>query len=122
MLTPKIPPCYLTTNQSGGCPRADQALCDPLPHFVFKNPSLKATGEFGSFEHELPILLAWRHVGHFTINVVLSFTTPQYQEIGFTAWVSGPKFGLVTLSYIMGLEHDLQKLLSKGSKYQMLNI
>ena len=30
----------------------------PLPHMAFKTPSLKATGELGSFVHELPILLA----------------------------------------------------------------
>jgi len=40
------------------------------PNVAFKIPSLKATGEFSSFEHELPILLTW----HPEINAVLSFT------------------------------------------------
>ena len=29
------------------------------PNTVFKNPCLKAIREFSSFEHELPVLLAW---------------------------------------------------------------
>ena len=33
-------------------------LATLTPKFAFKNPALKATGEFGSFEHELPVLLA----------------------------------------------------------------
>ena len=49
---------YLTTHQSENCAWADHIPCDPLPHTVFKNPFLKVTGEFWSFEHELPILPA----------------------------------------------------------------
>ena len=29
------------------------------PHPVLNNPPLKVIGDFGSFEHELPVLLAW---------------------------------------------------------------
>ena len=53
-----LEPNYLTTHQSENCAWADHVPCDPLPHTVFKNPSLKVTGEFWSFEHELPILPA----------------------------------------------------------------
>lgn len=103
MLTPEITPSYLTTNQSKECPWTDQATWHPLPYLTFKNPSLKAIGEFRSFEHELPIL-AW-HPG---INAVLSFTTTWYQQIGFTVyWASRSKFALVTIiapaSSIQGL-------------------
>ena len=49
-----------------------------------------------------------------TINDLLSFTTTWEEWIGFTIWARGPRFGSVTLSYIMGLERDLQRLLSKG--------
>ena len=38
---------------------------------AFKNTSLKHIGEFGSFEHELPVLLAWC----LAVNTVLSFMT-----------------------------------------------
>ena len=75
MLTPKIPPSYLTTNQSEECPQADQARCGPLPHLAFKKLSLKAISGFRSFEHELLVLLAWPQVGCLAINAVLSFTT-----------------------------------------------
>lgn len=34
------------------------ASCSPHPNVAFKNPFLKAIGEFKSFEHEMPILLA----------------------------------------------------------------
>lgn len=30
-----------------------------LPHFAFKTPFLKLSGECGSFEYQLPVLLAW---------------------------------------------------------------
>ena len=56
---PKIPPGYLTTNQSEEYAQADQVPCNHLPHPVFKNPSPKDVEGFGSFEHEWPILLAW---------------------------------------------------------------
>ena len=82
MLILKIPSGYLTTNQSEG--RADHAptlsLC-----LAFKTPSRKAFGEFGSFEHELPILLAWPHVGCLGTNAALPFTTTRWQQIDFTA-------------------------------------
>ena len=50
-LVGNITPCDLTINQSKNCAQADHTLCDPLPHTVFKNPSLKAIVEFRSFEH-----------------------------------------------------------------------
>lgn len=45
---------YITINQSEQSRGADTCT----PNFVFKNPYLKTIGEFGSFEYELPILLA----------------------------------------------------------------
>lgn len=62
-----LTPDYITTSQSEEGPR------NLLPHLVFKNLSLKATGEFRSFEHELPGLLAWCPA----INAAFSFTTTQ---------------------------------------------
>ena len=54
--------------------------------------------EFGSFEHELPLLLAWSHLDRLAIKTLLSFTTTQCQQIDFAGhWVSGPKLGWVTL-------------------------
>ena len=47
----------------------------PPPPLAFKIPPLTATGQFGSFEHKMPILLAW----HLNMNAVLSFTTTQCQ-------------------------------------------
>ena len=58
MLIPQMPSSNLTTNQTEECPQADQTPCAPLPHFAFKNRSLKTMREFRSLEHELPILLA----------------------------------------------------------------
>lgn len=49
------------------------------PKVAFKTPSLKALGEFGSSEPELPILLAW----HPANNAALSFTTTRGQWDGF---------------------------------------
>ena len=90
---PKTLPCYLTVNQSENYAQADHVPCDPLPHTVFKNPSLKALGEFRSFENELPVLLAWCPA----MNSVHSFATTPCQWIGFSArQVSRPKFSLVT--------------------------
>ena len=40
--------------------------CNPSPHRVIKHVSLKAIREFGSFEHELPILLSWPCNQHYT--------------------------------------------------------
>ena len=48
----------LTTNQLEECTGADPIPWDPLPYCALKNSSLKAMGALGSFEHELPILLA----------------------------------------------------------------
>ena len=56
---PETLPHYLTVNQAENYAQADHVPYDPLPHTVFKNPSLKALGEFRSFENELPVLLAW---------------------------------------------------------------
>ena len=90
-----LPPDELTTNQSEEHPRADHAPT-PLPHTVFKNPSLNATGEFRPFQQELPVFLAWSHVGHLATNAVLPFATARCQQTGFTAQRSGPKFGLLS--------------------------
>ena len=52
----KTSPCYLTTNQR----IIRELVTHPVthtPHLAFRNPSLKAIGEFGSFERELPVLL-----------------------------------------------------------------
>ena len=77
-LTLEIPPFYLTTNQLEEYPQADQAPCNPLPHFVSKNPSLKAIREFRSFEPELPVR-AWTHVECLAINTALSFPPARCQ-------------------------------------------
>ena len=93
MLTPVTSQGYLTTHQSENCARADHVPHDPLPHFVFKNPSLKAIGGFRSFEHKLPSLLSWPGNKH-----CISFTATWCQQLGFAAHqASGPKFGSVTL-------------------------
>ena len=90
---PETSPCYLTINQSEDCAQADHAPCDSLPHIVFQNPSLKAIGEFDSFKHELPVLLAWGP----TINTILSFITAGCQQVGFAAHCrSRPKFSSET--------------------------
>lgn len=51
---PGIPPSYLTTNQS----EEGHTPCSTSPKFALKHSTLKPMGEFGPFEHELPILLA----------------------------------------------------------------
>ena len=48
---------HITTNQLEEGPQAYHAPHTPLLHPVFKNFSLRAIGEFGSFEHDVPILL-----------------------------------------------------------------
>ena len=94
IMTPKIPPCYLTTSRSEGCPQADHEPLDPLPYHVFKTPFQRYMRKVGSFEYELPTLLIW----HPVINAVLSFPIPLCQEIGFSrCQVSTPKFALVSL-------------------------
>ena len=53
--------CHTLTWTSLGytcIPHPDPPSHLPL-HTIFKNASLKAMEEFGSLEHELPILLAW---------------------------------------------------------------
>ena len=57
MLTPLTLPCHLTINKLENCVDAGHKPGRPLPHTAFKNALLKPTEEFGSFEHELPILL-----------------------------------------------------------------
>ena len=48
------PPCYLTINQS----KKSYLPVTLTPNVAFKNPSLKAIRESGSFAHDLPVLLA----------------------------------------------------------------
>ena len=55
MLTPETLPPHFTTNQQAK--ELIKHLVTHTPNVAFKNPSLKATGAFGSLEHELPILL-----------------------------------------------------------------
>ena len=66
-----LTPIYLTTNQSEECPQAGRTSCNPLPHPVSKNLSLKAIREFGPFEHKPPVLLAWPH------DKMLHFPSPR---------------------------------------------
>lgn len=82
---------YVDANQFKNCAGADHTPYRILPHSDFKNASLKTIKEFGSFEHELPILLVW----HPAVNAVLSLTTPWL----YCVWASQAKFGLVTGSY-----------------------
>ena len=72
---PETSPCYLTLSQSEGGVQADHTPNDSLLYLAFKYPFLKATGEFESFEHELPVLPAWLQTGHLAINVLISFIT-----------------------------------------------
>ena len=88
-------PCYLTTTQSEEGPQAGHAPHDPLPHTVFKNLCLKATGEFGCYEHELSILLAWPHVGRPAVNAAFSFHNLGSVDQLYCVWVGGREFGLV---------------------------
>lgn len=75
MLTPVTSPVTSpSTNQNHA--QADHTRYGPLPHCVFKKPSLKATGEFGSLEYELLLLLAWPQVEHLAKTAVFSFTKP----------------------------------------------
>lgn len=52
---PETPPGYLPTNQSEDA----HTPCHPSPKICLKNSSLNTIREFGSFEHEPPVLLAW---------------------------------------------------------------
>ena len=52
---PGTPPCHLTTSQS----EESHTPAALAPNVTFKNASLKTLREFGSFEHKLPIHLAW---------------------------------------------------------------
>ena len=106
---PKTPPCYLTTNQLEKCSGADHTPCNPHPNVAFKNPCLRATGEFGSFEHHLPVPLVWCP----EMNAVIPFTTIRYQETGFARCpAGGPKFGSVTTktSYL-GIDVEITKFI-----------
>ena len=64
-----------------------------IPGVAFKNPSLKANGEFGSSGHLAARFLCWA----LAIDTVLSFTTTWSPLIVFAALqASRPKFGSVT--------------------------
>ena len=84
---------HITTNQLEEGPQAYHAPHTPLLHPVFKNFSLRAIGEFGSFEHEVPILLTWPAASlHFPLSqlAVSGLALPSIQQ------ATGPKFGSVT--------------------------
>ena len=68
-------------------------LTTGTPHTAFKTPSLNSIREFGCFEHELPIPLAWSpavSTGFFSPPPNVSRLALQH------TWTSGLKFGLVT--------------------------
>ena len=71
MLTPVIPPYYLTINQSENCTQADYIPATVLPHLAFKNALLKPFGGLGVFEHEPPVFLVW------CLTIKLHFPSPQ---------------------------------------------
>ena len=65
------------------------------PHIAFKTPSLNSIREFGCFEHELPIRLAWSPA----INIELFSPQPDVSRLALLhTWASGLKFSLVTRS------------------------
>ena len=84
---------HITTNQLEECPQVYHVPRTLLLPPVFKNFSLKATGEPRSFQHEVPMLLTWPATS-------LHFPLPQL-GVGTLALLSieqatGPKFGSVT--------------------------
>ena len=83
---------HLDANKSENSAQADHSFCSPLPHAAFKTPSLKAFGEFGSFELELPILLVW----HRAINATFLHHNLVSIDWLYCVRVSGLKFGQVT--------------------------
>ena len=84
---------HITTNQLEEGPRAYHVPHPPLLHPVFQNFSLKAIGEFRSFQHEVPILLTWAAAS-------LHFPLPQLGVSRLALLsiqrASGSKFGSVT--------------------------
>ena len=54
---------------------ASYNLATLIPHVASESPSFEAVGEFGNFEHELPILFAWHHAGCLEMKAVISFIT-----------------------------------------------
>jgi len=52
---PEISPCCLTISEA----EENSEAATLSQNIVFKNTFLKAIREFGSFEHEPPIFLAW---------------------------------------------------------------
>ena len=92
MLTSVTSLCYLVLNQSENCAGANHAPCNSLPNLAFKNPSLKAIKEFGSFEHLLALLLEWPCSKHCTFL----YHNPISVDWFYSKKANEPKFRLVT--------------------------
>ena len=70
------------------CPQDDHTPLYLLPHLLFENLSLKIIRKSGSFEHWLPILLAWTcNEGCTSLHNLMSV------HWLYCTQVSGPKFG-----------------------------
>jgi len=84
---------HFGANPSENCAWVDQASCSPVPHIAFKIPSLKVTGDSGSFEFGFHGLLACtcnKHcpfLHHYLVSV----------DWFYHVLVSRPKFGSVTV-------------------------
>jgi len=75
---PETSPCYFTINQ----PKEILWAVTLTPNVAFKNPFLKAI-EFRSFEHKLPILLAW------PCNKCCTFFPHSLVSVDWLCWATG---------------------------------
>ena len=84
---------HFNANPSENCAWVDQASCSPIPHIAFKIPSLKVTGDSGSFEFEFHGLLAC------TCNKHCTFLHHHLVSVDwfYHVLVSKHKFGSVTV-------------------------
>lgn len=98
--------CYPDADPSEDSARAGHAPAAPPPP-AFKAPPLKAIGEFGSPEHELPVLLAW--CLQYKCCTLLHHS-PLSVAWPFCVWASGPESGSVTPTVSLALYWALCKL------------
>ena len=78
VLTPEMPPSYPITKQWEECPWADQTQSSL--QCCLKSTFPQAMQEFGSFEHELPLLLAWSHFEHLAIKTLRTATSSVHAQ------------------------------------------
>ena len=108
---------HIDANPSENCAWVDEASCSPVSHIAFKTPSLRVTGDSGSFEFHVLLALHLQLTLHFpsaspSVSRLVLLCVGGQTQVWFSWWSMPPLFWMSHMSAALEDLSSITHLLS----------